>query len=85
MKVFTNHTDTVVASCLADIPAVLAHHYGSTMEEEGWSLDDWDQVPDDKQITIRNVHDRGYYDKEVKTAAEWAASEGRGFLCSTEW
>jgi len=33
MKVFTNHTDTVVAADLADVAEVLAAHYGSTMEQ----------------------------------------------------
>lgn len=85
MNVFTNHTDTVVATALDDVPAVLANHYGSTMDEEGWSLDEWRQVPDDKPITIRNIDDGGSNAKETRTAAEWATLNGRGFLCSTEW
>lgn len=85
LKVFTNHVDTVVAKDLDDVAAVLANHYGSTMEEEGWSLDDWGEVADEKVITIRNFNDRGWDDKGTRTAAEWARTEGRGFLCSTEW
>lgn len=85
MKVFTNDTDTVVAEDLADVQRVVEAHYGATFEQEGWTLDEWEQVPDDQVITICNFHDRGADDKEARTAAAWASSEGRGFLCSTEW
>jgi hypothetical protein len=85
MKVFTNDTDTVVAPNLETVPAILHAHYGSTMEEEGWTLDEWGEVPGDKPITIRNVHGNGWDDVETRTAAEWAEREGACFLCSTEW
>lgn len=85
MKVFTDGTYTFVAEDLADVPRVFAEVIGSTMDQEGMSLDEWRQVRDDKPITICNVHDRGSDDKETKTAVEWAAENGRGLLCSTEW
>lgn len=85
LKVFTNDTDTVVANDLADAQRVWEEKIGATFEQEGMSLDDWSRIADDKPITIRNLHDRGWDDKATKTAAEWVASEGRGFLCSTEW
>lgn len=85
LRVFTNHTDTVVAVDLADAQRVVEDHYGSTFEQEGWSIDEWGEVHGDKPIAIRNAHGQGWDDKETKTAAEWAASNGRGFLCSTEW
>lgn len=85
MKVFTNGTDTVVAEDLADVQRVVEAQYGATFEQEGWTLDEWEQVPDDKPITICNVDGRGHDDKETRTAAEWAAHDGRGLLCSTEW
>jgi len=85
LRVFTNHTDTVVARCLGDAQRVVEAHYGATFEQEGWSIDEWTEVPGDKLITIRNVNDRGWDDKATKTASEWALSSGRGFLCSTEW
>jgi len=85
VKVFTNDVDTVVAEDLADVQLVVEAKYGSTFEQEGWSIDDWGEVPCDQPITIRNMHDRGWDDKETRTAAEWAAKEDRGFLCSTEW
>lgn len=85
MKVFTNGTDTVVAEDLADVQRVIEAQHGSTFEQEGWTLDAFKELPDDKPITIRNVHDRGLDHKETRTAAEWALLEGRCFLCSTEW
>lgn len=85
MKVFTNDTDTVVAEDLAGVQRVVEAFYGATLEQEGWSLDDWVEVPGDKVITIRNFRDRGDDDKETRTAAAWAATEGECFLCSTEW
>jgi hypothetical protein len=85
LRVWTNDVDTVVARDLADVQVVVEAQYGSTFEQEGWSLDDWAQVPDDESITVRNVHDRGWDDTETHTAREWAARNGRGLLCSTEW
>lgn len=85
LKVFTNHTDTVVAKDLPDAQRVMEEHNGSTFEQEGWTLDEWGEVPDDKIITICNINDHGPDDKAAKTAAEWVKENGRGFLCSTEW
>jgi hypothetical protein len=83
LRVFTNDVDTVVARDLHDAQRVVEAYYGATFEQEGWSLDEWGEVPGDKPITIRN--DRGWDDKATKTASEWSISNGRGFLCSTEW
>lgn len=84
LRVFTNGTDTVVAADLADAQRVVEAHHGVTFEQEGWSLDEWEEVPSDQLITI---WDEGYdallYTS--KTAADWVASDGRGFLCSTEY
>lgn len=85
MKVFTDGTYTFVAENLADVANVFKEVIGYTMEQEMADLDEWREVNDTKLITIRNVHDRGWDDKETKTAAEWAAENGRGLLCSTEW
>lgn len=85
LKIFTNHTDTVVAADLADAQRVVEAFYGVTFEQEGWTLEEWEEVPGDKSITICNINDRGPDDKETRTAAEWAAHSGRCFLCSTEW
>lgn len=86
MKVFTNHTDWVVAANLRDAQRVVEDHHGVRFAQEGWSLDEWSQVPDDNPITVRNIEGRDTEDdKLTKTAGEWAKSHGRGFLCSTEY
>jgi hypothetical protein len=84
-RVFTNDTDTVVALDLLDAQRVVEAHYGATFEQEGWTLDEWGEVDENKSITIRNVNGNGWDDVATKTATEWATSHGRGFLCSTEW
>lgn len=85
MKVFSDDTDTWVAEDLADVARVFEEHNGFSLDDESLTLRDFEQVPDDQPITICNVHDRGADDKETRTAAEWAALNGRGLLCSTEW
>lgn len=86
MKVFTDGTLTVVAADLSDAQRVVEAHHGATFEQEGWTLDDWAEVPHDESITIRTEDDDGPQGfSTTKTASEWAASDGRGFLCSTEY
>lgn len=85
LRVFTNDTDTVVADDLADVQTVVEQQYGVTFEQEGWTLAEWREVTSTEPITIRNAHGQGWDDKETKTAFEWVASNGRGFLCTTEW
>jgi hypothetical protein len=85
VKVFTNHTDWVVAGDLVACQAIVEAQYGATFEQEGWTIDEWGEVPPDESITISNFNDGGSFDKVTKTAAEWAASQGPCFLCSTEW
>ena len=85
LRVFTNGTDTVVAKDLPDVQRLVEAHYGATFRQEGWELQDWHEVPGDKPITIVNLNDHGPSDKATMTAAQWAAHEGRSFLCSTEW
>lgn len=84
LRVFTNGTDTVVAIDIADVQRVVESHYGVTFEQEGWSLDEWEEVPGNEPVKIRyDGAEALAYD--IKTAADWAVSYGRGFLCSTEY
>jgi hypothetical protein len=87
MHVYTNDTDTVIAADLDDVRAIIEAHIGCTLEAEGWSLDDWRMLPDDEIKTIRFDDEvpPGVEPRVTKTCAEWIASEGRGFLCSTEY
>jgi hypothetical protein len=83
LYVWTNSHDKVVAYDLADVQAVVEAQYGSTFEEEGWSQDDWERLPDDRTITITNYDDNG--GKLALTAKEWIERDGRCFLCSTDF
>lgn len=83
MKVFTNGTDTVVARDLLDVKDVIEGHYGSTFEEEGWTLAEWGEVPDDEHIRIVDFDGRG--NVASFTARHWIERDGRGLLCSTEY
>jgi hypothetical protein len=82
LKVWTNGTDTVVASDLDEVQQIVEKQHGTTFAAEGWSQDEWWAEDDDQPLTIHNVD--GHDTVETKTRREWA-SEGRGFLCSTEY
>lgn len=83
MKMFTSETDTVIAESEADANALLCEEYDKTLDEliaSGWQVTgERTKAP----LTIQDWNDDG---KPVtKTPAEWIASEGRCFLCSTEF
>lgn len=80
LKVWTNDTDTVIAADLADVKRVIADHYGSDEFDED---DSWRLRSDERPLKIHNFD--GNETAVTKTNAEWIASEGRGFLCSTEY
>lgn len=48
---------------------------------EGGAVEDWTKVPDNKIIHVLDEDGN----KVHKTAKEWAASEGKGFLCGQYW
>lgn len=78
LHVWTDDAEWVVASSLDDVRAVLREHRG----DDDILIEDFTKLPDDKVITISDEDGSG---KTSKTAAEWAAENGRGFLCSTEY
>lgn len=76
-------TCTVVARDEDDAWAVWCDSIGEKREDYQGSS--WEQVPDDELVSIiRDVYAE-HHVKDTMTAAEWAAKDGRGFLCSTEW
>lgn len=78
LHVFTDGVDSVVAYDADDAAAVWNEHIGDDYEGDGF-----EPFPDDKSLTIdRSDEDLGH---ETKTCREWADTEGRGFLCSTEY
>lgn len=54
------------------------------IDVELYDVDDnmFTQERDDKRLTINDDSESG---KTTKTCAEWAAQNGKGFLCSTEY
>ena len=87
LKVWTNDTDTIVAADMADVRAVIVELQGG---DDYFTEDEWGEVPSSEPITITNmdVEDENGQTtptKVTKTAGEWAATEGRGLLCSTEY
>jgi hypothetical protein len=83
MKVFANNvTDWVVAKDIEDAKAAYREHWNNVVGPSEDEMDlDFEQVPDDRVLT----RDECRGEPVRKTAAEWAASEPRGFLMSTEY
>lgn len=87
LHVFTDdqNVDSVVAESVQDAWAVWTEHTGITAIDVPEM--EWNQVPDDKPITL-NFEDEerdGDNGKITRTASEWAQRKGRGFLGSTEF
>lgn len=86
MHCFTDNCDTCVAASIEDALTVM-EEYGVTDPDPEM----WEQVEDAAEITIHcdadgvpaQPGDPGVA-PVTKTAAEWAAAQGRGFLCTTE-
>lgn len=70
--------DWVIAESPSDADAVLIEHGGGPPDEPS----EWEQLPDDRVIWIR---DEDLVGRQEKTCAEWAAERGRCFLASTEF
>jgi hypothetical protein len=84
--------DWVIATDPEHAARVWCEHTGYSLdeyvEEFGAPADEWEQVPDDETISIRDYWDEPTREELdlTKTAAEWAAHEGKPcFLCSTEY
>lgn len=78
LYVWTDKVEWVVASSLDDVREVLRQYRG----DDDIIIENFVKLPDDKAIVIG---DENGALKTSKTAAEWAAENGRGFLCSTEY
>lgn len=79
LKVWRNDvTDWVVASSPKDADAVCLEHTGDHPDDPH----EWEALEDDKTLAITDDWDGKI---TTRTAAEWVASNGRGFLCSTEY
>lgn len=99
LHVFFNDTDWVVAADVQDAIAVWEEAVGDTWADYG-DADDWRQLGPDDELRIwyeetdfnpdeqpegAKIVKRDHRIAAICTAAAWAAHNGRGFLCSTEW
>ena len=87
---YTDDTDTVVAESPADAIKAWEEYVGDKWDTE--RNGEWDLVPDDKKFKIwcdgagnPDEHEADGAQLIERTAAEWASSRGRGWLCSTEY
>jgi hypothetical protein len=83
LKVYRDDADFVIAGSMSHASEIWQAHVGEPHKGE------WRLVPDDEPITIEVglvLSGREFaQQKMTKTAAEWAAAYGPGFLCSTEY
>lgn len=81
LAVWEGDCDTVIAYDREDVYQILLEH-GSLSRDE-FNVDSWTVVDPNKVITIQNF--RGDDKPVTMTAAEFIKSQGRCFLCSTEF
>ena len=82
MKCYQNEFDWVIANSIEDAWDVWCDHIGELRED----YDDgcfWKEVPVDEVLSMHDENKDNTVTK--KTVKEWIASEGRGFLMSTEF
>lgn len=86
LHVFDIGPDTVIAHDPSDALDVWCEHYGEPRADH--DVNEVEQLDDEAVITIM-VDERGEISDTgapvKRTAAEWAALENRGFLCSEEY
>jgi hypothetical protein len=83
LKVWCGEVDTVVAEDLVDVRRVLVEQYGESEEISMMMEDGFAEVSPDRELTILDGDNLSA--KRTQTAARWAAENGRGLLCSSEY
>jgi len=76
--VFGDDHDWVIAHSEADASVVWNEHTGAVHDDDA---DPWVQLDDD--VTLKIAEDDGSISERLVT--EWAALDGRGFLCSENY
>lgn len=81
LKVYRNDIiEWVIARSPEDASDLVKEHAGEP--DPDWDTGPWRALPDDDVLTIE---DEDLATVVTKTCAEWVASNGRGFLASTEY
>jgi hypothetical protein len=76
-------TDWVVATDAEDAWAIWEETTREKREQHGgWPDVAWVPLPDDKALTI---HYPDVRESHTETCGEWVRSNGRGWLCSSEY
>jgi len=83
LQVWTNATDTAIAESAEDAIRVWCEATGERLEDYAHQVDEWSTYPPTKVLTIQNFN--GDNVTIPRTCAELIASEGRCYLCSTEF
>jgi hypothetical protein len=85
LKCYSNDVETYVAKSPEDATAAWEEATGEKREDYSDEELEWDEIPAFAVLRI-NTEECGYEEQNIveKTAREWAKSNGRGFLCSTE-
>lgn len=81
LHVFRNECDWYVAASPTDAAQAYRDFVGDDPDPD----DPFELLDDDRPLTITSDPDARKPEKVTKTCAEWARSNGRGFLCSTEY
>ncbi len=83
LHVFSDgETDWYVAESPEDAAALQRELTGLKTEDQDWTFE---ALPDAASLSIYPDDGRKPGSQVTKTCAEWAASNSRGFLCSTEY
>lgn len=78
LRVYFNDVEWVVAASPEDAERALEEHYGPMYDPSTPS--EWEECKPDTEFTFH-----GGDDDVVKTFAQWAKDNGRGFLATTEY
>lgn len=80
LRVYFNDVEWVVAASPEDAERALEEHYGPMYDPTDADLTAWEECNPYKSFTYHADHG-----DVVKTFAEWAFDNGRGFLATTEY
>lgn len=81
LHLFSNGADIVSAADLADAMAVWEEQ--TCEDREDYPAMVFDPIPDERELALGEEGDDG--PRETKTAREWAVSQGRVIVASSEW
>lgn len=89
LKMWCDDVDYVIATTPRQATKLWEGTIGEARSDHNFTDDDWEEVPADMSLTVTCglvLSGREFAEQKVtKTAAEWCAAFGAGFLCSLEY